>query len=965
MISLVLLQSVALVTSITLSKVFIRLDENAFRLFNNTVESRVENFNDDIGALVENVGQYTEEVSALSEKIGADYGSGPFEIYEHDEAYRALSLEAGRVLIRAIRENNITGAFFLFSGPGILTEDKESRPGVYIRNTAPSSNSTNPSMYQMEIGPSYVAQKLKMTVGVNWRLHMHLGEREQREFYSKPIWAAQHFPESEIERYGYWSAPSDTLHDGQTVITYTMPLLDEVGNPFGVFGVEISAGHLAKEYLPNKDLAYQNSFYAISPIRDRILNFDWFVPSGPLAENHLQRFQRYWLEPVKGADISRIHLESLGDMYVADYEIYMYSKNSPFYDESWSLIGMTQKEELHQSTAKIRFILIFGIAITTMISILASILVSYTSTKRIGALSQHLKTLSPYSDIKFQKTKLREIDELTAAVELFNRSVIQASESTAKILKLSLLPIGSFEVIENKVILTDFIYEITDLEKGSSVDFEAWNQAFRKLRMNPSDRYMNIYQYPNPKGETDYWLRIIESRTRDGYVGVILDATKEIDENLRLSYELDHDSLTQLYNRTAFKREVDELIWSRPEKMGVLMFSDLDNLKYINDTFGHDLGDQLIIHAGEMFREFRQYGGVVSRISGDEFAIYLHGFDSKEEVRELLQQKLLAFESYSIKIPDDSDHKIRFSSGLAWYPDDADDVTDLLKLADFAMYEAKHNFKGSLYEFDIESYRKNVFLLENREAIHQLLDQARIKFVFQPIVAVETGEVFAYEALMRSDLENFKGPMEILAVAAAQSKLGALEDLVFRSVFKTINEQIKALGPARVFVNSIPSQLVGRESRAALKKEYGHLLPRIALEITEEESRLPEIMQKKINFARAEGMLIAIDDFGKGYSNEIRVINLKPDVIKIDMELIQGIHRDLDKQMLVKNILFFCKSKNIKTVAEGIEDAEDLAYVIKLGIDYLQGYYIGKPNASIGGIRASVKKEILNIAGRS
>jgi diguanylate cyclase (GGDEF)-like protein len=115
-----------------------------------------------------------------------------------------------------------------------------------------------------------------------------------------------------------------------------------------------------------------------------------------------------------------------------------------------------------------------------------------------------------------------------------------------------------------------------------------------------------------------------------------------------------------------------------------------------------------------MFREFTKYGGVVSRISGEEFAIFLYGCSSKEEARALIRKLYRASERFSLLAPDGSEQKIRYSSGIAWYPDDSDNLTDLLKLSDYAMYEAKQNQKGTAFEFNPESYEKNALPPENR-----------------------------------------------------------------------------------------------------------------------------------------------------------------------------------------------------------------------------------------------------------
>lgn len=131
---------------------------------------------------------------------------------------------------------------------------------------------------------------------------------------------------------------------------------------------------------------------------------------------------------------------------------------------------------------------------------------------------------------------------------------------------------------------------------------------------------------------------------------------------------------------------------------------------------------------------------------------------------------------------------------------------------------------------------------------------------------------------------------------------------------------------------------------AYIRTNYAYILPYIVVEITEGEGKTDLEREEKIRTLRNLGVRLALDDFGKGYSNEVRILDYNPDIIKIDMELVQGINRSPDKEKLVKNLVTFCHSKDIQLVAEGIEELEDMTKLIHLGIDLLQGYYLAKPD---------------------
>lgn len=963
---LVLLQSLALVSALAISRVFLMLDAEAFRLFDRATSTRAQSYNQSVGDLVSNMSEASRSLSVELAAIATNSQVSPGQLYEDDEAHLQATSAGTASLIEMLRTNTVSGAFLLLDGSNANKGDESRHSGVYLRNLAAGSPSEDTSNYFLEIGPISVSQKYKITSSVNWELDLALSENDKAsDYYTQPIWAAKEYPNAETKRYGFWSPPTDVLGDRQSVILYTMPLLAEDGSAFGILGIEISLTLFNQHYLPNTDLPYQNSFYAIASVGGGAIDLGWFIPSGPMAETYLTAGGSLPLQDMERASVYQTEIQTLGEMYCSVQPLSMYSRNSPFYDESWSLVGFVPTWVLHETSAGVRTILITSIIVTTVGAFVALFVMVFLTTRKIHGLSKYVKSLSPYMDIHFTRTGIREIDDLTGAVERLNQSVVNASQTTSKILKLTLLPIGGFEVsIETSyVILTEFVYELIDEAPGTPMTKEHWADIYSRLIKSPAVGYEHIYRYE--RGEYSRWLRILETKMDTGTVGVILDVTKDIEEHRRLAHELDYDALTHLYNRTAFKREAHNLIQSRPDSIGAMIFSDLDNLKYINDTFGHDMGDRLIIRAGEMFREFERHGGIVSRISGDEFAVYLHGFANKDEARRLIADQYCVNERYTLNTSDGSSQRIRSSSGIAFYPEDSDNVTDLIKLSDYAMYEAKHSRKGSMIEFNMDSYKENAYLLENREAINRLLDEKLIRFAFQPIVDLRTGEIYAYEALMRPLLDNFKSPLEILSVAAAQSKLGQLERVVILTAFGAVADMRERLGDVKVLINSIPSQLVSAEDLLYIERTYADIFKNIVIEITEAENDSPDKMQCKVDLIQKWDMGLAIDDFGSGYSNEIRILSMSPDVVKVDIALISMIDREPDKQKLVANLVSFCHPKGIKLIAEGVERREELAQLIKMDVDFVQGYYLARPDFELKTIDYKLKKEIQYLRGQN
>lgn len=808
---LVLFWGVALVSSLRLSKVFLLLDGDSFRLFNNATESKQRNLNREWGALIEQLAYKSQELSNTLEKqlVGEEDHQN---IFRDQKMYQEATLVSGQAVIDLLNENHITGAFVFFTGSNAAKDDPTRHSGVYIRNAAPENKLADSNKFMLEIGNTFLAQRYTLPTGINWDLDIAF-DKEQADtyhLYQKPIEAVKMFPGSEVKRYGYWSTPVSIMKDNQQSIYYTMPLVSSKQEVYGVMGFEISQAYFMKYFLPATENPFPNSFFTVVKVSEEDKTIGWFLPVRDLTQETFQvEKSSIALEEVNQQEEKQMFQTQLirqGKTYVNLKKLAMYSDNSPFADTGWYVAGFVPKKNLHESSLQVRFALKLGIGVAFIIALGAIFFFAYFFTRKISGLSAYMKKLSPKEDIYFKKTGLLEIDELTSAIEKFNERVIDSSNATARIMEMTDLPLGGYEISlsQNQVTVTDYIHSLIGTESGTDLSVLQWKAYYNRLTTNPLQGYDNVYYLKEESGQPERWLRILESPSNNGFLGIIMDVTREIRENLRLTHFLDYDALTQLYNRNAYKREALKLMEKQPDLVGAGIFCDLDNLKFINDNYGHDMGDRYIIQAGEMFRKLTDYGGIVSRISGDEFAIYLHGFQSIEEARTLIYNFFSQNRTSLETGAKGGSHPIRFSSGIAWYPKDSRDILELMKQADFAMYEVKKRSRGSIHEFDPISYQENLYLLENREAINRLIDEQLVHFAFQPIVSGKTGEIVAYEALMRPLLEDFRSPMEILNVAAEQSKLNQLERMIILRVFETMQERWSEFHGRDIYINSIP-----------------------------------------------------------------------------------------------------------------------------------------------------------------
>lgn len=431
-------------------------------------------------------------------------------------------------------------------------------------------------------------------------------------------------------------------------------------------------------------------------------------------------------------------------------------------------------------------------------------------------------------------------------------------------------------------------------------------------------------------------------------VGLAEDMTTTVLEQQRIEHERDYDTLTGLYRRRAFDRAC-EALFQQPEKLGcaALLMMDLDNLKQINDTYGHDWGDQYIRQTGQCFAANTPANTICSRLSGDEFLIFFYGYQDRKQLRAQLELLSAALQRSVSILPNGKQLHISISGGIAWYPTDGHDLLTLKKYADFAMYQVKHSHKGRMCDFDIGSYHQEAYAAQTQQDFELLLQEELVSYHFQPIYSARSGRVAAYEALMRVDLPTLHSPAQVMQLAHETGRLYEIERItVFHSseIFQRLQAQGLLQSDALLFINSIANVSLTVEDVEEYAQRYPELLKRLVVEITEQEDLDRACLERKRNIPGFSGSF-ALDDYGSGYSNELNLLELSPRYIKIDISIVRGIDTDRDKQQIVSNIVAYAHARSMQLIAEGIETEAQLRTVIGLGVDLLQGYYLSRPAA--------------------
>ena len=439
--------------------------------------------------------------------------------------------------------------------------------------------------------------------------------------------------------------------------------------------------------------------------------------------------------------------------------------------------------------------------------------------------------------------------------------------------------------------------------------------------------------------ELDQFASAITQLSRDNRMAEAL-------ERRRIEHERDYDILTGLYNRQAFRRTCEEL-FAHPEKLGhaALVMTDLDNLKQINDTYGHDWGDQYLRQTGRCLAQSVPSGTLCARLSGDEFLLFFYGYRSREEIRRKLEELRDALHASTSTLPNGSQLHISISAGVAWYPENSTNYNTLKKYADFAMYQVKQSKKGEMREFDVGMYNQEAYALQTRHEFEEMLRQEAVEYYFQPIFSARSGRVVAYEALMRPQMPTLRSPLAVLKLARELGRLYDVEHLtIFKAseAFRDLRRKGLIREDALLFVNSIASVSLNDGDVQEYKKRYADLLPDFVVEITEEEELDLKELERKRYVPGASGT-VALDDYGSGYSNGNSLLTIEPRYVKVDISIIRNIDTNADKQQFLAGLVTYAKPRSIQVLAEGVETMAELQKVLELGVDLLQGYGCARP----------------------
>ncbi len=444
------------------------------------------------------------------------------------------------------------------------------------------------------------------------------------------------------------------------------------------------------------------------------------------------------------------------------------------------------------------------------------------------------------------------------------------------------------------------------------------------------------------------------------------DLTLQINERKQAEQQLKHlalhDPLTGLPNRLLFQDRLQQAIAlaNRSDHKFAVFFMDLDNFKIINDTMGHEAGDELLCNVAERLSKIERKTDTFARLGGDEFAFIINKISTAESGIHFAQ-RLNTLLKKPVVINGNNIH-MGSSIGVTIYPDDANNSEELLRNADIAMYQAKDNGRNTTCFFTQEM---NVKLQKNKELLTDLtesLTQNHFELYYQPLLTIDNKVLVGAEALIRwhHPVKGFISPIKFIAIAEQSGLINKLGDWVLGQACREIKTFIDAgINEFKVAINISPVQFRRKDflkhMLAILAKH--HVSPRyIELEITEGAvmDNVAQAIDTMVSLHDA-GFQLAMDDFGTGYSSLSYLKRFPIQKVKIDRSFISDLVNDEDSKSITTAIIQMSHSLDLKVLAEGVETKEQLQYLQDENCDYVQGYFTGKPMPA---------SDFINIYGR-
>lgn len=713
LVMLILLQAAILLVSLYLSGIFSQVNSNERSILGKQVVNRANYLEIQMTQQWSDIAELAQSINRKTQ-AAIEQGAIRLDLLENDskEASKLIGMICTDMIETMYRNKN-SGIYVIFNTSS-LDGNVEPKTGFHVRDFDPTVNATTQySDLLLECAPISTVKAMNISTDTGWDTRYDFGTA-YGDYFRKPFMEAYRaMRKLEAVDYACWnSSAQSSLPSG---LTYSMPLMLEDGTLYGVLGVELLDDYVG-DSLPYDELGFGTDGTYMLALFDKGTNRATLkMVSG---KTRLRRGETIALTPGKDGSYA---FEQDGKKIVTQMDrLTVYDMYAPFDSETWVLMGATTAQSLYAFSKRVSRMILLAIALMLIFDAAGSVLIARRLSKPIEKLSKEvdIARMNENGIPRLSITGIREIDHFAEAFAGLSRKAINTSTRFLRMLDMASVDIAGCEFDTSKeadvtpAFATDNFFPLLGVPNG-----DAGNVTLGQIKMLQSKMTDSILSVEKKGDSTllhvrsldgkERYVRLKETQIESRTIVLAEDVTTSTLERLRIERERDYDLLTGLYNRRAFYRFAGRL-FDRPDKMkhAAVVMMDLDNLKRTNDTFGHEWGDRYIHEAAVCFLRSIPDGTLCARVSGDEFNILFCGYDSREAVQRAIDRLVSGIENSHFNLPDGQATRIHVSGGIAWYPEDGTELMELIKYADFAMYQMKRNEKGRFGVFDRTQYNQ-------------------------------------------------------------------------------------------------------------------------------------------------------------------------------------------------------------------------------------------------------------------
>ncbi len=522
--------------------------------------------------------------------------------------------------------------------------------------------------------------------------------------------------------------------------------------------------------------------------------------------------------------------------------------------------------------------------------------------------------------------------------------------------------IGAFTYVANEkfAYLDDSACHLLSCSSNRLNEFEFFN-LLEKISKSPVEGQKHIYKITDELTTKYIKMNIYESSNE--WLGFVQDFTRQFTNFYVTNNFVEYDPVTRLMAYPSFAHKVKKFLPNIQQCCLATLY--INGIEKLGSFLTVDSTNSCTASVAEILKSYESDHVIIGAKSGYEIFVFFMDYD-KMQIYSILNSMDEAVQNCILtddfgEIIDISDKgKLSLSIGCSSYPNEATDFNMLVNYSEFALYEVRTDHRHVINWYSEESYAREKDSYKNAQLFARIIQENLLTYYVQPIVETTTGNIVAYEALMRTLGEIKMEPKQIIKIAQTQNNLYAIEKMTFFNAMKLLSENQQFFKDRKIFLNSMSDHLLTDDDFNEWYLRYGELLEKAVIEIVEDNDASPkalELIKKRMALTHSQ---LAIDDYGTGYSNSSNLLKYKPDYVKIDRSLIADIHNDLKKQQLVTQIIEFCHDNQLQSLAEGVETSQELKTVIRLGVDLIQGFYTSKPKpVFIDSISKDIKDEII------